>query len=156
MTINYGIDGEVCVGTGDAETAIKYKDRFGDDRVIRKTRRGWQKKRTRRTPALAFCRAIAAPIGAEIGRRRRAAGLTLKELCETAGLAGESPKSRMWAIENATRTQGIRLGTIYAIASALGVEATDLMPTVREASEAAGVEFAEITPRLEFRGDLNE
>jgi transcriptional regulator with XRE-family HTH domain len=64
---------------------------------------------------------------------RLAQGLTLEELCLRAGLVSATPKSRMWEIENGTRKEGLRFGTLFALAHALGVEASDLLPSVAEA-----------------------
>jgi len=38
----------------------------------------------------------------------------------------------MWEIENAIRKQGVMLGTLYAIAVALGIEVTELLPSNEE------------------------
>ena len=53
----------------------------------------------------------------------------------------------MWEIERGTRCQGMRLGTIYAIAQALNVEVAELFPSVRDALVSANTHVASL-PRL--------
>lgn len=119
---------------------IQFTDRYGETRRIRRTRTGYQLKNETTTAALALGRAAAPLIGAKIKALRLAAGMTLEELCVSAGLVSNSPKSRMWEIENDVRPQGVSIGTLYALALALHVDIDALMPcpmTVREAAKVS-------------------
>lgn len=108
-------------------------DKYGEERTIHQAPNGrLAVKRTEVTPALALNQELSALVGDRIKRLRLARGFSLEDLCLQAGLRSATPKQRMWEIENAGRNQGTRLGTIYAIAIALGVEATELMPSVTE------------------------
>jgi len=49
------------------------------------------------------------------------------------------PKEYMWSIENAVRDNGVRIGTLFAIARALGCEVGDLLPNVSDVSQSAAV-----------------
>jgi transcriptional regulator with XRE-family HTH domain len=62
--------------------------------------------------------------GQLLARRRKRAGISQEQLAETLGLARTS-------VTNIERgRQPIQLHTLYAIADALGIEPTDLMPAV--------------------------
>lgn len=139
MTLKYDGNGEVVTGNA-REQAVEFIDRFGQKRVIRRTRHGWRKKYASETPILAMSQALGGIVGAEIKARRVAADLELGELAEMAGLTG-IPKSRMWEIENSIRKQGVRLATLYAIGIALGVEARELLPDNATVARLAGVEM---------------
>jgi transcriptional regulator with XRE-family HTH domain len=95
------------------------------------------------TPSLAFNRVAAALIGARIKEQRVKARLTMDELCRRAGLAAAlgQGKQRIYAIENATRAEGVRIGTLYALAMALDIPVAKLLPTSEEVMEKSGVEF---------------
>lgn len=135
-------------GIRDHGDVATFTDKFGEERVVHRTRHGLKVKRTTKTPVLQMNPVVAGMIGARIRELRKERGWTLKELAIRSGMESGWPKDRMWAIENATRKEGMRLGTIYAIAMALGVEVTDLMPPVADVRRAAGVR--EITvPSLE-------
>lgn len=116
-----------------------YRDKFGEERTIHRTRHGLRVRRQTATPALRMNQEVAGMIGARIRAVRERRGWTLKDLALRSGMDSGWPKNRMWEIENAVRKEGVRLGTLYAIASALGVEVIELMPTVAEVAEAAGV-----------------
>jgi DNA-binding Xre family transcriptional regulator len=84
-------------------------------------------------------RAAAVLVGQRIKARRIEAGMTLEQLGVRAGLTGNPVKVYVFSIEKAARRQGIRFGTLYAIALALGCSISDLMPTPEEVQAAAGV-----------------
>lgn len=127
----------------------EFENRFGEKRVIHQTRHGLKVKRQGSTVVHKLNRTAAPLVGQRIKAARLAAGLTLAELCEKAGLASATPKSRMWEIENNVRKEGMRLGTLYAIAAALDVSICTLMPRVEEVLDACGaVDFEEQSPRL--------
>lgn len=132
-----------------AQEVARFEDKYGEERVIHKTRHGLRVKQEKRTPALRMNRAVSAMIGARIREARKAHGWTLEELAVRAGMASGNPKDRIWAIENATRGEGMRMGTVYALACALGVEATDLMPRVADVAAAANVRQVELVPPVE-------
>lgn len=128
------------------DEVARFEDKYGDERIIHKTRHGLQVKREVLTPALRMNQSVSAMIGARIRKVRLERGWKLEELALRAGMGSGNPKDRIWAIENATRQQGMRMGTVYAIAYALGVEATALMPSVREVAEAAEVSHTDFVP----------
>ena len=90
-------------------------------------------------------------MGKRVKKARIAAGMTLAQLHDRAGLeAAEGlAKNRMVEIENggvgSTRKnkQGIRFGTLYALAMALDLPPSALMPSAAEVAEKAGVSFIE-------------
>ena len=116
----------------NAKIVAEYTDRYGDTRKIHQTRHGLKVKRENTTVALQLNQLIGIGIGQNIKRTREQRGMTLEQLCVKAGLASATPKSRMWEIENSIRKEGIRLGTLYAIAFALGVEPQELLPSLSE------------------------
>ena len=128
------------MSVADGDVA-KFIDRYGDEKTIHKKKNGrLAVKRESTTPALALNRTVGRIIGGRIRERRVAAGMTLEELCIRSGLATMSPKARMWEIENSIRSEGVRLGTLYAIAAALECEVAALMPPLTEVLCAAKVE----------------
>ena len=125
-----------------------FVDRMGRKRTIRKTRYGLQIQRVRSTVPITLNRVVGPLIGKRIQQVRRAKRMSLAALCQRAGLVAAEPKSRMWEIENSIRKEGMRLGTMYAIALALGVEVATLLPTAQEIAEAAGVTFEQPKPAV--------
>ena len=124
---------------------VKFKDKYGEKRIIHRGKNGLAIQRQRTTATHKLNPIVAALVGQRIKEERVRQGYTLEELCLRAGLsATTSPKSRMWEIENNVRREGLRGGTLYAIALALGVEATDLLPSVKEVSRMAGVTLKDI------------
>ncbi len=121
--------------------SIEFQDRYGETRRIHRNKNGMLAvKREKITPCLAMNQVISRMIGQRIKAKRIEAGMTLADLCIKAGLVTTTPKSRMWEIENALRGEGLRMGTVYAIALALGCEAYQLMPSNKEVSNAAGIQ----------------
>lgn len=88
-------------------------------------------------------RAAAVLIGARIKAARLSRGMTLEQLGERAGLKGNPVKVYMFSIEKAARREGIRFGTLYAIALALDCSIDELMPPTKEVRQAANVDFRE-------------
>lgn len=117
----------------------EYKDKFGDKRRIHQTRHGLKVKREKSTVVLTLNPVVAKLTGQKIKKMREESGLTLAELCLSAGLSSATPKSRMWEIENNVRGEGLRFGTLFAIAIALQVEASDLLPTTKEVLAEADI-----------------
>lgn len=114
------------------KTAV-FQNQYGENEELRRTRWGWRMKRQTTTPAIEMNRVIAKLMGQKIREMREDRGLTMKQLGISAGMTG-NPKQRVWAIENATRGEGIRLGTLFAIAMVLDCEVSDLLPSVEETS----------------------
>lgn len=128
-------------GTVPQTAEITFTDRFGDERVVRRNGTGYHLKRDRITPVQAISQNISLMIGARIREVREAKGMTLAELCIAAGLSSATPKNRMWEIENSPRREGVTLGTVYAIAIALGVEVAELIPTTSDAKRFVRVQI---------------
>ncbi|MCB0257153.1 MAG: helix-turn-helix transcriptional regulator [Anaerolineae bacterium] len=93
------------------------------------------------TPALRLNRVAAVLIGERIRELRISREMTLEELATTAGLSSQTPRSYMWSIENAQRGQGIRLGTLFAIAAALDCKIDELLPSTGQVLKSAAAEF---------------
>lgn len=130
---------------------IKFKDKYGDTRVIRGTRRGLQLQRREYTVSLYLMPVIGRIVGQKIRDERQKAGLSGAELCIKAGLAfGRHPKHRMYEIEHNTRPHGVKLGTLYAIAAALNIEIGALLPTRQELYDVVGINQSEVTPFTRF------
>lgn len=125
---------------------VNFVDRFGDQRTIHRDKRGELKLANRTTTiAISLSRAVAPEVGRRIKSWREARGYTLEELCLRAGIASATPKSRMWEIENAIRQTGVKLGTLYAIALALEIPITELLPSTSDIASAANVKMTKPT-----------
>ena len=125
-----------------ATVVAEFEDKYGETKKICQIgRRRFAIAKNKDTVITLLNREAAVLIGQKIKDRRVQCGLTLAELCEQAGLVSSFPKQRMWEIENSIRKNGLRMGTLFALASALDCEATDLMPTVEDVRDLAGVDF---------------
>ncbi len=120
------------MSTRSHEVVATFEDKYGETRTIHRGKNGLAIKQEVTTPSLAFNQPVAELIGKRIKKARIARGMTLVELAVRCGMRSGHPKNRIWGIENATRGEGIRLGTLYAIAIALDVEACELLPTNEE------------------------
>lgn len=119
-----------------------FTNKYGEEQKLRQVgKRKIQVAKNTDTVSHKLNRVAATMIGAKIKERRIAAGMTLEVLCTRAGLISATPKSRMWEIENAIRQEGCRMGTLFAIAQALGCEVTDLIPSVEPVAEMAGIKM---------------
>lgn len=128
---------------------VDFVDQYGERRTIHRLKgRALAVKRAGNTPALAINRIVGAMIGKKIREHRLAAGYSMADLCVRAGLVAARPKHRMYEIEKGHRQEGIRLGTLYAIAAALGVEPGELLPDMGEVLAAAKIEFVPNKPSL--------
>lgn len=79
-------------------------------------------------------------IGERIRTARQAVNMTAEELAHRIGITDGSPKNQICALEKQFRRHGIKTGTIYSIAFALGLQANELIPSMREILQ--GVEDA--------------
>ena len=117
-------------GLHDGQVIATIKDKFGEDRKVVQRGSRIRIAQSQSTPILTMNR----PVGIEVGKRIREArldrGFTLEELAIRCGITSGWPKNRMWEIESGQRAHGLRFGTLYAIAAALNIEATALMPPV--------------------------
>lgn len=119
-----------------------YEDQFGDTKLIHRPKgKALRIVKNCNTPALRMNRVAATLIGQKIKQLRLAKCMSLEELASLAGLASQTPKQYMWSIEQATRGEGVRTGTLYALAIALDCEVSDLLPTTGEVASAASVAF---------------
>ena len=121
----------------------EFVDDYGERRVIhrnKKTSKTLSVFREATTPTLRMNRAVAVLLGQNIRTRRLALNLSPRDLCERAGLIDQNPKQRVHAMESAARREGIRLGTLYALAHALECLPGDLLPPMADVLELAGAE----------------
>lgn len=133
----------------EAKQLAKFKNRYGEEKIIHITRSGLRVKRNESTVVLTLNAKVAELMSARIKARRKKLGLTLEELCTRAGIATTTPKSRMWEIENGVAKGGLRFGTLYALAIALECKPGDLMPSVDEVLGGANVQsVSETTLKL--------
>lgn len=118
-----------------------YVDTYGDERIIHSPQGGKALRvaNTSDTPCLRMNRAVGILMGGKIRARRTELGITAKALCERMGLANTNAKQYIYGIETAFRAQGVRLGTLYALADALECEITDLLPAPVDVRAMAGV-----------------
>lgn len=123
-----------------------FTDKYGEEQIIHRPRgQGLRMYKGHGTTTLKMNRAAAVLIGQRIKIRRKELGMSQRQLCEVAGFKDVSPKHRIYAIENATRGQGVRIGTLYSLAYALECEPFDLMPSIDVVVEAAGVQKTTLT-----------
>jgi len=131
-------------------TQVEFVDQYGEQRTIYRQKGNALRVKKKDDSISHVLNRVAAEItGDRIRARRLQAGLTLDGLLAKAGLtAGPGQgKMRMHEIETAGRqrngtgrqAQGVRFGTLYALAMALECEVTDLLPTTKEVAEKAGV-----------------
>ena len=118
-----------------------FLDKYGEERKIHHTRHGLKVLRRNSTLVLSINPIIGQMVGKKIKALRLKNDLTLESLCKKAGLASSTPKSRMWEIEKGVRGEGLRFGTLFALAIALGVEAGDLLPTTEEVIAETGIKI---------------
>lgn len=117
-----------------------YTDDFGEERTVHRPKGGGLRvAKNSDTPVARMNRAAAILIGQRIRARRLGLQMTMQELGERAGLKNANQKSYVNALEKATRQEGMRLGTLFALASALRCEVADLMPSTAEVLSAGGV-----------------
>lgn len=139
-------------------TQVQFTDQYGEERTIyRQKGNALRVKKRADTISHVLNRAAAELMGERIRQQRLAKGYTLDALLARAGLvAGPGQgKNRMFEIENAGRNrrganaQGVRFGTLYALAMALECDVAELLPTAKEVAERAGVALVAPTdPRL--------
>lgn len=117
-----------------------FEDDYGDTKIIHRPKgRRLSVFTGGNTPALRLNRAVAILVGQRVKARRQSLQMTQKQLCLRAGLQNVNPKQYIHAIEAATRMQGVRMGTLFALAHALRCAPGDLLPTVDEACALADV-----------------
>jgi DNA-binding Xre family transcriptional regulator len=124
----------------------EFVDEYGDTQIVHRPRgRSLRVFRGLNTPALRLNRAVSGLMGERIKARRLELGLSLKEVAFRAGMQTVSPKQYIHSIETAKRGEGVRLGTLFALAYALECEPADLLPAASEV-----MKLAEVTPE-EFK-----
>jgi hypothetical protein len=121
----------------------EFVDTYGDRQIIHRPRgnrisifKGGD------TPALRMNRACSVLIGQRVKLKRTSLKMTQRQLCLAAGLVNVNPKQYIHAIENATRLNSCKHGTLYALAYAMKCDVCDLMPSVNEV-----IEYAEMNKR---------
>lgn len=116
----------------------EFINEYEEKRVIHRDPRGRLcLRRNRELPAQALSKAVSSYAGAKIRDERRAQGISLEELAKRAGLT--PTKQRMREIEVNQRSSGMRIGTLYCLARALGKQPWDFLPDTDAAFESAGV-----------------
>jgi DNA-binding Xre family transcriptional regulator len=117
-----------------------YTDKNGDERIIHAPKgRSVRRFEGSDTPQRRMNRAAAIFIGQAVRERRMELGMTQKDLCIRAGLVNTNPKAYICDLEMARRAEGMRLGTLFALAVALQCEVADLLPPNEAVMEMAGV-----------------
>jgi DNA-binding Xre family transcriptional regulator len=119
-------------GIVDGQVIATITDKFGEDRRVVQRGSRIRIANTAISPILAMNREAAVIIGGKIRDARIARGFTLEELAIRVGITSGWPKNRMYEIESGPRAQGVRIGTLYAIAAALNIEVAALLPSVAE------------------------
>jgi DNA-binding Xre family transcriptional regulator len=115
---------------------VEIQDQYGDQRTIYKQKgHALRVKKATDTYCLKMNRIAAVLIGHKITEKRLAANLTYEQLGAKAGLAGSYTKQRVYKIEKGIRKEGMRFGTLYAIAIALNCQPSEIMPTNAEILE---------------------
>lgn len=112
---------------------------FEEKAVVHRDARGRiRMKRTKEAVALALSCEIGRIAGERIRAERKRQGLTMLALARRAGLTATKQRMREIECQSPART-GLRIGTIYALAWALEVDPSTLLPTLEEAMRGAGV-----------------
>jgi len=114
---------------------VDFVDQFGEKQVIHRTHGRLGIRRKSDTVCLTMTKVVGRVVGERIREERLKAGLSMEQLALRAGLTGG--KQGIYQIEQAMNT-GIRLGTLYALAAALGVSPFSLLPPVSMVLEQAG------------------
>ncbi len=125
---------------------VEFIDQYGEKRIIHKQRNSrLSVARDGETVVHALNRSAAVLTAQNIRCARLAAGLTLRGLCVKAGMTVALTKQRMSEIENAGRGRytSIRMGTLHALAAALGMDAKDLLPSTDEVMRHAHVKWGQ-------------
>lgn len=129
-------------------TQVQFIDQYGEERVIyRQSGKALRVKKKQDTVSHILNRSAGILMGQRIKALRIERGYTLDALLVKAGLAAGAGqgKQRMFEIENAgvgaarRQKQGIRFGTLYALAIALECDVAELMPSAAEVARHAGV-----------------
>lgn len=120
------------------ELVGKFKDKYGDDRTLIRRKGVLAVERRRSTVIQEMNRVVGAYVGERIKQIRERKGMTLEACCRKMGYIDVVPKNRMWRIEQGL--DGIRMGTVYAAAIALGVEVQEILPEINEVMELAEVQ----------------
>ena len=119
-----------------------FVDKSGRVREMHNTRHGWRIKQGVNTIPRMLQRGVTHLMGPKIRETRRAVGIGPTELAQTMGYKFQDCKQRIYEIEKGrcgNGDHGIKLGTLYAIAAALGVEVGVLLPSVKEVMAESGV-----------------
>lgn len=122
------------------DPVAKFTDANGDERIIHRPKgRRLSVFNGGNTPVLRMNRAAAILIGRRIRDRRIQLGMSQTKLCLAAGLKNMNPKQYISSLERASRKEGMRFGTLFAMAHAMSCQPADLMPTVAEVIALAGI-----------------
>lgn len=115
----------------------EFQDRFGEKQIIHRDKGGKLKiRRNDQTVVLSLARSVGTAIGQRVKEERLKAGWPMELLASRAGLKGG--KQAIYKIECAMDV-GVRIGTLYAIAAALAIEPSSLLPSRSDALRNASV-----------------
>ncbi len=114
-------------------TVAKVIDQYGEERIIyrQKGMKDLRIKNNSTTKTLEYNRIVSELVANRIKEIRLDKEMTMKELGELCGY-GANAKTRIYEMEKNTRKDGLRLGTLYVLCEALGVEIDELMPMAQE------------------------
>ena len=122
------------------ETVGEMVDKYGDVRIVHRRANGrLAVKRQGQTVSLNLNRTIAYAVSNNIRRLRKKAGLTYAELASRAGMPGG--KQQAYHMENPTIRGSVKLGTVYAVAIALGVKLSDILPRPTDVLDKSDIEW---------------
>jgi DNA-binding Xre family transcriptional regulator len=125
----------------------EFVDEYGDKQVVhRKKGRRLSVYRKGDTPVHLLNRAAAILFGKRIRERRLVLKMTQKQVALKAGLSTASPKQYLHKIETGFRAEGVRMGSLYALAYALECDPTDLLPCPKEVAKLAKVGPNDLKP----------
>ena len=118
---------------------VEFADQFGEKQVVHRGANGRLAiRRKAPTVSLAMTHVVGKYIGTRVHAERVARGWTMETLAERAGLKGG--KQAIYHVEQALST-GVRIGTLYAIAAALGISPTALLPPIEWVVQEANARF---------------
>lgn len=132
---------------GPQNPVADFVDEYGENQTIhRKKGRRLSVYRKNETPVHLMNRAAAVLFGQNVRAQRTKLGMTMKDVALKAGLCTSSPKQYIHKLESGFRAEGVRMGSLFALAYALECEPSDLLPSHAAVVALAGVKPSDISP----------